>query len=123
MNGEVTDYVAGLWLKAFTPCWWSLHTADPGHDGSVQSELIGGSYARQSAAFTTVDARTIWLATKLTWPGLPAARVTHVGVWDALYNGHLLTFAALPAPGKDVAQGGAITLDPHTYAISIGLPV
>jgi hypothetical protein len=121
MNGEVTDYVAGQWLKIFTPAWFSLHTSNPAVDGFAESEVVGGSYARQSGAWTVQSARGIWLATKLVWLGLPATRLTHVGVWNLPYNGQLLSFNELPAPGHDVAQGASFQLDPYTYAISIGI--
>lgn len=122
MNGQVTDYVAGNWLKDFTPAWFSLHVADPGRAGNIHSEVVGGSYKRLSGAFTPYDARTIWLNVVLTWTGLPAVLITHVGIWDKSINGHLLSSAQLPPPFPDVKQGGSFSLAAKTYAISIGLP-
>lgn len=122
MNGQVTDYVAGLWLKAFTPAWFSLHVADPGSAGDVHSEMVGGSYKRMSGAFAAVDARTIWLNVQILWSGLPAATLTHVGIWDHEVNGKMLSSAQLPPPFPDIRQGGSFSLAARTYAISIGLP-
>lgn len=122
MNGMVTDYVAGLWLKQFTPAWFSLHVADPGRAGDIHSEAVGGSYKRLSGAFTAADARTIWLGVKLTWTGLPALVLTHIGIWDHSVKGKMLSCAQLPPPFPSIKQGGSFSLAAKTYAISIGLP-
>lgn len=122
MNGQVSDYIAASWLDSFTPAWFALHVADPGRAGDIHTEVVGGSYKRLSALWTVGDTRTIWLNTKLTWTGLPAVVLTHIGVWDKEYNGHLLSSAQLPAPFPNIAQGGAFSLATKTYAISIGLP-
>jgi hypothetical protein len=121
MDGEVTDWLVAQWLKSFTPAWFSLHVANPGRAGDIHTEVIGGSYQRMSGAFTSYDVRTVWLAVKLLWTGMPAVVLTHVGVWDLQFNGHLLASGGLPPPFPSVPQGGSFALDAHTFAVSIGL--
>jgi hypothetical protein len=120
-NGDISDWLVAKWLTDFTPAWFSLHIANPGRAGDIQTEVVGGSYQRMSGAFTSFDARTIWLATKLLWTGMPACILTYVGCWDNEYNGHLLSSGALPPPFPNVPQGGSFALDAHTFAVSVGL--
>jgi len=122
MNGWVTDWVAEQWLGLFDDAWWALHVQDPGRAGAVESEVVGGSYKRQESGFTSVESRTIWLPEKVTWVGLPAVIISHIGVWNSAVNGRLLSAALLPVPHPQVAQGASFVLNKHTYAISIGLP-
>jgi hypothetical protein len=125
LNGVVSDHVAGLWLAVFTPAWFSLHTSDPYQDGPKETEVVGGSYARQQGVFGRLNpasARTIWLETNLTWRGLPEIQVTHIGVWDKDVNGNWMSACSLPGDGRKVANGASFVLGANTYAIQIGIP-
>lgn len=57
----------------------SLHSADPGSTGA--SELTGGSYARQTATFGVASGGVAQNSATITFSGLPAATITHAGVW------------------------------------------
>ena len=83
--------------------------------------MVGGSYSRLSGALSAFDARTVWLASDLIWNGLPNIVPTHIGIWDAQFNGHLLSYGGLPLPYPNVPQGGSFELAANTYAISVGL--
>ena len=120
MNGDVTDWLVAQWLNSFTPAWFGLHIANPGRIGDIHTEVVGGSYQRVQGVFGPFDARTVWLSNQLTWTGLPACVVTYIGVWDAQYNGHLLSYGLLPGV-HSVGQGQSLVLDANTYAISVGL--
>ena len=63
----------------------SLHTADPGSTGA--SELSGGSYARQSISFGAPSSGTAASSATINFTGLPAATITHIGLWDAVTAG------------------------------------
>jgi hypothetical protein len=122
MNGYVTDYVAGLWLATFGHgCWTSLHLSSPIVNGATQSEVSGGTYLRQPAAFAMFGTRTTWIASDSVFIGLPAAKISWIGFWDAQYNGHLLTCAPLDTP-VSVLAGGSMKIAAHTYAVSLGVP-
>lgn len=60
----------------------SLHSGDPGEDGD--NEVVGGDYDRQAVDFSIVqgvapEARSEEL---VQFSNMPAATVTHLGLWD-----------------------------------------
>lgn len=75
-----------------TTCFVSLHTADPGATGA--NEVVGGSYARLSAAFSNSGTNpTIASNTGvLTFPTATGSwgTITHFGIWSALTGGNFL---------------------------------
>lgn len=74
----------------------SLHTADPGEDGAT--EASGGSYARQaSGGFAAAAAGTTDNDAIIDFTSMPAATITHVGIWDAVSAGNFLIGGALSA--------------------------
>lgn len=73
----------------------SLHTADPGETGT--SEVAGGSYARQSAAFDAAASGATSNSGVLNFTGMPACTVTHVAIWDASSAGNCLWTGAATA--------------------------
>lgn len=66
----------------------SLHTADPGLTGA--NEVTGGSYARQAITMGAVSAGSVANSALIAFDGMPAATVTHVGVWSASGAGDFL---------------------------------
>ena len=85
----------------------SLHTADPGETGA--SEVTGGSYARQQAAFGAAASGALSNSANIDFAGMPAVTVTHVGVWDAASAGNFLWGGALTA-SKVVNSGDTFRL-------------
>lgn len=59
----------------------SLHTADPGSDGS--SEVSGGSYARQTVTWSAASGGTLTNASSVEFDVPGGVTVTHVGLWDS----------------------------------------
>lgn len=95
----------------------SLHTGDPGTTGA--SEVTGGSYARESAAFTqtgdnptTASNNGVIQFTQATalW-----GDVSHFGIWDAVSGGNFLAGAAVDVTKEvdvgDIARWEIGTLD------------
>lgn len=92
----------------FTPAsslYLSLHTADPGQDGS--NEVSGGSYARKSVAFDSAASKATQNTADVEFTGMPSATVTHVGIWSALSGGTLWWTGALSA-SKTVGAGDSL---------------
>lgn len=59
----------------------SLHSSDPlSAVDPATTEISGGSYVRKSATFARNNL-SLWNSAIVTFDGLPAATVTHVGVW------------------------------------------
>jgi hypothetical protein len=78
----------------------SLHIADPGNTGV--SEVIGGSYARQSATFVSTGSNPT-VASNSTLIQFPVATglwgvITHFGIWSAVSAGTFLAYEAVAVP-------------------------
>lgn len=90
-------YLKGASFTQPTNVYVSLHTADPGTTGA--SEAGGGSYARQlaSASFAAAAAGSKASNAIIDFAAMPAATITHAGVWDAVSGGNFLVGGALAA--------------------------
>lgn len=89
----------------FTPAstlYLALYTADPGEAGT-SNEVSGGSYARQAVTFGTVATKAVSNSATIDFASMPAATVTHVGLWSA-------------ASGGDFWWGGALAASKTTTA-------
>lgn len=85
----------------------ALYTTDPG-EANTGTEVSGGSYARQTVAFTVTNN----LATNTSAVEFPVATgtwgtITHIGIMDALTTGNLLAYAQLSS-SKVVSAGDAL---------------
>jgi len=81
-----------------------LYTSDPG-EGNTGTEVSGGSYARQSAAFTiTGNAAANTAAIEFPTASGSWGTVTYVGVSDASSGGNLLASGALTT-SKTISSG------------------
>lgn len=58
----------------------SMHTADPGSDGS--SEISGGSYARQSVSWNTASDGSVATSGEIQFAIPGGNTVTHLGLWS-----------------------------------------
>lgn len=85
----------------------SLHTADPGTTGT--SELVGGSYARQSVTWGAAASGVKSNTGALVFQVPAGTTVTHVGGWDGV------TFRGGGALGASQAFGTA-----GSYTINAG---
>lgn len=94
-ENELLDALLGNGTYNSTATHVSLHTADPGETGT--SEVTGGSYGRQSAAFGAAAGGTTSNTGTLSFTTMPAVTVTHVGIWDASTGGNFLIGGALTA--------------------------
>jgi hypothetical protein len=90
--------------------WLSLHTADPGTDGS--NEVTGGTpaYARKQGSFDAASGGERDLTSDLTFD-VPATTVAWVGLWTAVSGGtfrgsHQVTSEVFGAQGQYVVQAG-----------------
>ena len=116
LEEQTLDYV--LRGTAFTSVpdgsvYISLHTADPVDAGSG-AEVAAGSYtyARQLCEFNLAGTNAAGVTENTaveTWTNLPAATVTHIGIWDAATSGNLLFHTAVDS-SKTVANGDTISI-------------
>lgn len=97
-----------------TPIKMSLHTADPGTTGA--SEVVGGSYARQSGAnpmYAAASGGACALAATVSFASMPAVTVTHIGLWDSNGTPKFLQGAALSA-SQAVGAGNTLQITSAT---------
>lgn len=110
LENKVMGHVfGGVAYSAPATLYLGLYTNSPG-EGNTGTEVSGGSYARQTVAFTITNN----LASNTSAVEFPVATanwgtITHVGVLDNLSGGNLLAYAALSA-SKAIDSGDALRL-------------
>ena len=108
LENKVMGHVfGGVAYSAPGTLYLALYTTDPG-EGNTGTEVSGGSYARQTVAFTITDN----LASNTSAVEFPVATgtwgtITHIGIMDALTTGNLLAYAQLSS-SKAVSAGDAL---------------
>lgn len=81
----------------------SLHTADPGTDGS--NEVTGGSYARQAVTWDAASSGTKSNSGDLTFQVPSGTTITHIGGWTASTSGTFRGGGALGASQEFASAG------------------
>lgn len=92
----------------------ALHVADPTAAGLASTQLAGSS--RQPIGFSLPAGRSTVSTNAQRFPGLPAAQVSHFGVWDDVVAGHLLVIVAL---NPQLLVGGDLVWPAGEVAISL----
>lgn len=114
---EVLDHVFGNSAYASpTTVYMSLHTADPGETGT--SEATGGSYVRQAITFGAAAAGQIQNSGEVQFDDLPAATITHGGVYDAASGGNFLAGGSL-TESKVVSAGDSLKVIANNFTITL----
>lgn len=98
-----------------TPIKLALVTAN-GNDASAGTEVTGGSYVRQTIAFTTASGGSIANSASISFTGMPAVTVVGIEIYDSAGSPKRLAYGALTT-SRTVTAGdtvqfasGAITL-------------
>lgn len=81
-KNKILDALVNHVALDITTPYISLHTSDPGGTGA--NECAGGSYARQPASFGPANLGSASNDVEISFTGMPACTVSHVGIWDAL---------------------------------------
>lgn len=103
-NKVMLHVFGGTSYTAPATLYVGLYTSDPG-EGDTGTEVSGGSYARQSAAFTiTGNAAANTAAIEFPTATASWGTVTYVGIRDASSGGNLLASGALTT-SKTISSG------------------
>jgi len=103
-NKVMLHVFGGTSYTAPATLYVGLYTSDPG-EGNTGTEVSGGSYARQSAAFTiTGNAAANTAAIEFPTASGSWGTVTYVGISDAVSGGNLLASGALTT-SKTISSG------------------
>ena len=120
-----TENLALSWLltsdAATRPTAWylGLHTGSPADDDSGANEVSGGSYARQSVAFSVTDDTASNSAT-ITFPAATASwgTISHISVYDASTAGNLLFHGAVTT-SKTIESGDTFQVSSGNLTITL----
>lgn len=95
-----------------------LFTSNPGEAGGG-TEVSGGSYARQTAAFT-VAANLASNTAAVEFPTASASwgTITYAAIFDAASGGNMLAYGALTA-SKTIATGDVFRIPAGDYDITL----
>lgn len=85
----------------------SLHTANPGSDGS--NEVTGGSYARQATSWAAASAGTVATDANIVFNVPTSTTITHLGYWSASSGGTFYGWRALNA-SQTFSSAGTYTI-------------
>jgi len=119
-----TENLALTWLltsgAATRPDAWylALFTTDP-TDAGTGTEVSGGSYARQTIAFT-VTGDTASNSATVTFPAATAnwGSISHVGIYDASTAGNLLFHGSVTTP-KTIETGDTFQVSASNLSITL----
>lgn len=97
----------------------ALFTTDP-TDAGTGTEVSGGSYARQSATFTSPSNGSSTLAADVTFPTATGnwGTVTHFGIYDASTAGNLLYHGALNN-SKNIQTGDILRIQVNNLTVTL----
>lgn len=126
MAGNLSDYLENKLLDHFlgtttytkpTTVYVALYTAAP-NDAGGGTEVTGGSYARQTAAFDAASSGATQNSANIDFTNMPACTVVAIGVHDALTSGNLLVHGTLTA-NKSLDAGDTLRIATGDLDISI----
>ena len=126
MAGNLSDYLENKLLDHFlgtttytkpTTVYVALYTVVP-TDAGGGTQVTGGSYARQTAAFAAASGGTTSNTANIDFAGMPAATTVAIGVFDAITAGNLLLWGTLTA-NKTTDAGDTLRIATGDLDISI----
>lgn len=126
MAGNISDYLENKLLDHFlgvasytmpTTVYVALYTVAP-NDAGGGTEVVGGSYARQTATFSSAASGATSNTGNIDFTNMPSCTVVAIGVHDALTSGNLLVWGTL-ASNKALDAGDTLRIATGDLDISI----
>ena len=126
MAGNLSNYLENKLLDHFlgtagytmpTTVYVGLYTVVP-TDAGGGTQVTGGSYARQSAAFAAAASGTTSNSANIDFTGMPAATTVAIGIFDAITAGNLLLWGTLTT-NKTTDAGDTLRIATGDLDISI----
>jgi hypothetical protein len=95
-----------------------LYTSDPG-EANTGTEVSGGSYARQTIAFTvTTNQASNTAAVEFPTATASWGTVTYAAIFDASTSGNMLAYGALTT-SKTIASGDVLRIPAGDFDINL----
>lgn len=118
LENKLLDHSLGtLAYSAPAQVYLALHTATPGEAGSG-AEVTGGSYSRKAIDFGAASGGSASNNAGVSFTGMPAVTVTHIGLWDAATAGNLLFYGALTS-SKTLNSGDTFTVQTGDLTVTL----
>jgi hypothetical protein len=126
MAGNLTDYLENKLLDHFlgttaytmpSPVYVALFTVAPG-DAGGGTEVTGGSYSRQTAAFSAASSGATSNSANIDFTGMPAATTVAIALFDASTSGNMLVHGTLTT-NKQTDAGDTLRIATGDLDISI----
>lgn len=118
LENKVLDHILGTTSYTMPAgVYVALYTASPSDTGGG-TEVSGGSYARQSATFTSASSGATSNTSNIDFNNMPACTVVAVGIFDASTSGNLLVWGTLTA-NKSLDAGDILRIASGDLDITI----
>ena len=125
MAGNLTNYLENKLLDHFLgttaytrpTVYVGLFTVAPG-DAGGGTEVTGGSYARQTAAFSAASSGATSNSGNIDFTGMPAATTVAIALFDASTSGNMLVHGTLTT-NKTTDAGDTLRIATGDLDISI----
>jgi len=120
LENEILDHVlSNAAYTSPTTVYVGLFTSDP-TDAGTGTEVSGGSYARESAAFATASGGSASTNADITFTTATAnwGTITHVGLYDASSAGNLLFHGAVTT-SKTIESGDTFQISSGNLTITL----
>lgn len=112
---------ASLGTAAFTaptgPMKLALETVT-GTNVAAGTEVVGGSYARQTVTFGTASGGSATNSNTISFTGMPTATVTGIGIYDSAGSPRRVWVGALTA-SKSVTSGDTLSFAPASITVTL----
>ena len=120
--GRFSDATVTPWLTGIlnSTHYLGLFVQDPFSVGNPTTvEITGGVYARVVPTFT-LSSRTLMATNQLLWQGISAGiTVSHIGSFDAAFNGNLEWAGPIPNGPLPFPTGGYLLVAANHYFVGL----
>lgn len=120
--GRFSDYQINVWLTALAAQtkYYALFSSDPYLAGTPTAvEMTGAGYARITAT-ESLAGKIVTVTNTMLWTTIPAgSTLSHIGAFDAAFNGNLLFAGPIPGGPRSYPNGGSLQLAGNSYHYGI----
>ena len=117
LENKLLDHFLGTTAYTMPTVYVGLFTVAPG-DAGGGTEVTGGSYARQTAAFTAASSGATSNSANIDFTGMPAATTVAIALFDAITSGNMLVHGTLTT-NKTTDAGDTLRIATGDLDISI----
>ena len=117
LENKLLDHFLGTTSYTMPTVYVGLFTVAP-TDAGGGTEVTGGSYARQAAAFTAAASGATSNSANIDFTGMPAATTVAIAVFDASTSGNMLVYGTLTT-NKQTDAGDTLRIATGDLDISI----